>query len=245
MPNRLNIRKNQDLLIVDELVRIYKSNTTESKQALEALLEYHKSYINKYVSILKGNKIDLKNPDTRKFLKLFLPYGGYSTDGLLIIKTFLRRIFKNLETEEIRNELICLFIGDVLNRYRRIPGINFANYMTKVFRFRVKDYCNKLGKELNVIPVDSFDKILRGEETIDDTADSERLDLKWVSCPVSPIFNSISTYQRYLIYLYHVRGLTIGQMKEILGKDEESIRGELKNAKEKMQEMAEQEDREK
>lgn len=233
--NRKKIRKkshNQDIVEVDNLVKLYQTQNPEiSKQALKELLEHFDDYFEKYVCILTGKIIDLHNKDSYRFYSLFLPHQKKDISNIIMVKKFLKNITKDLENDDIKNELICIFIDKILNKYTVFEGINFIYYMTTIFRFRVKDWCNKLAN--NTITLSLENSLYSSEldsspqknlalitEPITSTGD---IDLHWVDHPTSNIFKQLTRYQRYLLYLYYSQNLTIDQLAKVIGKERDAI----------------------
>lgn len=213
-------KHNEDLLKIDELITKYQA---KDQKALEELLEHFDNYFNKYVSILRGGTVDLHNKDTYRFYSLFLPLQPKSIPNILMVKRFLHHLTSHLEPGDIKNELICIFIDKVLNRYTKFPGINFVNYMTQVFRFRVKDWCNDMAKNA-IFVLSSIETMPDDREAGEDpVVSSGEIDLDWVASPISGIFQHLTKFQRYLLHLYYIQNLPMAKIAEIVDKDNDAI----------------------
>jgi DNA-directed RNA polymerase specialized sigma24 family protein len=152
--------------------------------------------------------------------------------------------------DDIKNELIVLFLG-VLDKYRIYPGVNALNPLTKFFRYRTKDWFNRIVKDalFRVVDIeqisgtkdDSRDKFtLEGWLDILDpiTVDFEeglaQLDITWVRNPSQKMYQSLSTYERYLLFLTFNQDLGVAQIAEKLERDKDTIKRHLATILEKI-----------
>ena len=78
--------KNRDIIRLDEVVLLSKQG---DKKATEELIQLVTPYLKKYVSILKGAKVTLSNPDTYKFYSLFLPGQEKSVTNIAKVQKLL------------------------------------------------------------------------------------------------------------------------------------------------------------
>ncbi len=223
------MKKNKDIELIDQLIDKYLAG---DPKALTEILKNFDVYFKKYVSILKGRYVDLHNQDTYRFYSLFLPKQEKSVPNILMVKNSLTAMTADLEEDDIYQELVCLFIEKILKKYHRVHepgfvrGVNFVNYMTKIFRFRVKDWCNEMILHK-----------LQSEGTIEDCEiqvhdiknDVEELTLNWVVSPTSEAFKQLTGYQRYIIYLKYVKGLSTGEIAKLLNKNRDFICQQVRN----------------
>lgn len=232
------MKKNQDIEKVDLLVARYLQNDSH---ALEEIIKHFDVYFKKYVSILKGKEGDLRNKDTYRFYSLFVPFQKKSLSNIKSVRSMLAVVTREMDDVEIYNELVCIFIGKVLKKYRPIhdpkykKGVNFLNYMTQIFRFRVKDWCNDL--LVHQIPID--------DEAIDETQfrcydkqeDIEKMDLGWITNPVSEAFKGLTQYERYLLYMTYVLNMNSVQIGKNLNRSRDAICLNLNTAKSKLRSL--------
>ena len=154
------------------------------------------------------------------------------------VRTILSAATRELDETEIYNELICIFIGKILNKYKPIHdhrykrGVNFLHYMTQIFRFRVKDWCyDLLMRQLQMIdgPLDETQF-----QCYDKQEDIEKLDMDWIADPLSEAFQQLTIFERYLLYMTYVQGMTSEEIAKNLGRGRDSICLNLNTAKSKL-----------
>jgi DNA-directed RNA polymerase specialized sigma24 family protein len=74
----------------------------------------------------------------------------------------------------------------------------------------------------------------------DYTDDLPRMDLAWVENPKSRLFSSISTYERFLLYLSFKEGLSVRAIGEKLGRTKDMINRHIRWAITKLRRKAKQ-----
>lgn len=246
---------NRDIDMIDELVVKYINGTPKERyDAQTKILEYFDSYIEKYVNLFIGSQIDLGNYDTRGFLGMFLTGRAKTSENFAAQKAYITKVMSRFTKDDIKNELVVLFLG-VLNKYRVYPGVNALNPLTKFFRYRTKDWFNRIVKDALFRTVD-IDQISGGSEEGDgmtietwmDTLDPvqvdfdqnfQNFDLAWVRNPGEQIYKELTVYERYLIFLTYTQDLTVAQIAEKLERDKDTIRRHLTAILTKIEGLAE------
>jgi len=243
---------NRDIERMDELVFIYINGSAKEKRgAQKDILELMDSYLEKYVNLFAGSQIDLMNYDTRGFLAMFLTGRPKTPINLAQQRSYIANVMSRFSRDDIKNELIVLFLG-VLDKYRIYPGVNALNPLTKFFRYRTKDWFNRIVKDALFKTVDveqftsdsdsgdkiTFDRIL---DMIDPVLvnyeeNLSQFDLNWVRQPPQKIYQSLTTYERYLLFLMFNQDLNLGQIAEKLERDKDTIRRHTSSLLEKLQE---------
>ena len=230
---------NQDIDTIDGLVFIYiNGSPKERREAQKGILEYFDSYLEKYVNLFIGSQIDLSNYDTRGFLAMFLTGRPKTPANFAAQRSYIANVMSRFTRDDIKNELIVLFLG-VLEKYRIYPGVNALNPLTKFFRFRTKDWFNRIVKDALFRTVDitaytasddmeglTLEGWIETLEPVNVNFDEglSSFDLNWVRNPVERIYKNLTTYERYLIFLIYTQDLTIAQIGEKLERDKDTIR---------------------
>lgn len=224
---------------IDKLVRRYKSpKTTQAdkvKHRDQLLRAYHKYFL-KYVALLKGLTSDLRGKDTILFLGLFNGYQGSNSSPMHIRNKIthkkLIRACYHLETEEIYNELVSIFLI-LLEKFSFRPKVSFAHYVTQYMRWDIKSWILKLTHEPTTYARHNkttsyiqtcLEYEQEGMQTpYNITSDLQELNLAWVAKPTQSIFLSLSNYERFLIYLRFKEGLSLTQISKKLGHTKSTI----------------------
>lgn len=222
--------KNRDILKIDELCAVLKSGTRwERYQAQAEILSYFDSYLEKYVNILLGSGSDCSNYDTRGFLAMFLTGRSKGIDSLVAQKKYLGKVLSRFTREEIKQELVLLFLS-VLDKYRIVPGVNALNPLTLIFKWRLKDWFNRLVKdplakvyeppnlENDELSIESFiEKVLSDSPDEEPSTDSN-FDMSWVFDPKDNIYSTLTRSQRYILFLLFNQGVNVAEVGRVIGK---------------------------
>ena len=238
--------RNRDILKIDECCKYLKTGSKqEGYIAQEKILELFDSYLEKYTNLFSGVGIDLSNYDTRGFLGMFLTGRSKSTANLSAQKVYIVKVMRRFTREDIKAEMTLLFLI-VLQKYRIVEGVNALNPLTRIFRWRVKDWFNKIVKDplfKTVEPKLEEDSQFNLETFIDLNFYEEpsfeevevRMDLQWVLSPQQNIYKSLTRYERYLISLVYQDHLSIVQVAEKLQRDKDTIKRHLRAALKKLE----------
>ena len=252
---------NQDLKEVDRLVAEYKTFQTlenptrnqkiQRNKILTDLLEHFKDYMNKYVGLLRGGELNLRNKDTYQFLSLFLAGKPKDARSLMSARAQISRVMQYYEEDDIFNELVIIFVN-ILDRYVPVVDeegnmVNFVYYFTMVFRFRVKDWFNKLvtqplltdtisldeeyeDEEGHVLPAKNSYMVQRAIETfleeveeVEKKLDFSGFEISWVINSDNPLFKGLTRYDRYLLYCHFGMNMSVQAIADALGRDKDTI----------------------
>ena len=240
--------RNRDIEEIDRLCRIYKNGKSkESQDAQYKILQYFDSYLEKYVNLFTGATLDLANYDTPGFLGMFLTGRSKTPSNLSHQRTYITKVMSRYSREHIKGELTVVFLT-VLSKYRIVEGVNALNPLTKIFRWRVKDWFNKIVKDplfKIVEPKGGPDGVLSVEDFIDlnyyyepdfENLDA-RMDLTWILNPNQNFYFVLSRYERYLLSLVYEQHLPIVQVAEKLQRDKDTVKRHLKAALKKLEEQ--------
>ena len=235
-----------ELKEVDTLVHQYLNGPDkEREEALSTLLKAWHKYFMKYVEILCGSKIDIRNRDTKEFLQLFLSTEDRNPYSVVSIRNYVKTICNNLEPDDIYNQL-CMIFMELLNDYQPQEGINFTRYLTKLFRWSVKSWLMEMASDplsgvfTNIEIVEDILEHNTGQvqPTANDTIVNDglglELDLKWVFQEGEGMFSNLSSYERYLIYLNYKEEMSIRDMAKKFGRSKNTIHTHLKSALDKL-----------
>jgi len=242
---------NEDIQRVDELVAVYINGDKKARaQAQKEILEYFNEYLEKYTNLFSGSQVDLNNYDTRGFLAMFLTGRPKTPSNLAWQRHYIVNVMNRFTREDIKNELIVLFLG-VLDKYRIYPGVNALNPLTKFFRYRTKDWFNRIVRDalFRVVDIEQFsggkddskDKLtiegwldVLNPVTVDFEESLTQFDITWVRNPSQKIYQSLSTYERYLLFLTFNMDLGIAQIAEKLERDKDTIKRHIFSILEKI-----------
>ena len=239
--NALNRKvHNRDIDVIDKFVFIYlNGNEKERYEAQARILEYFDGYLEKYTSILQGIHVDLQNYDTRLFLALFLSGKDKNQTTFRHQCRQINKTLSNFSREDLKNEVTIVFLK-VLSKYRIYEGVNALNPLTKIFRWRLKDWYNRTVRDAlyhtREVPVPRGEGSLTVEQWIDliqaDTVDYDKgleaMDLSWVNAPQKAIYQTLSKYERYLLYLLYGESISVSQVAKQLGRDKDTVKRHIK-----------------
>jgi hypothetical protein len=235
---------NVDIQRVDELVAVYiNGEKKERAQAQKEILEYFNEYLEKYVNLFAGAQVDLNNYDTKGFLAMFLTGRPKTLSNLALQRSYIANVMSRFTRDDIKNELVVLFLG-VLSKYRIYPGVNALNPLTKFFRYRTKDWFNRTVKDalFKVVDVEQFGgggDDSKGKLTLEGWLDVldpvhvdfedglSQFDISWVRNPPQKMYKSLTTYERYLLFLTFNQDLTVIQIADKLERDKDTIKRHL------------------
>ena len=235
--------QNSDVLKVDELVfKFVRSSGKEKYDAQEEILAYFQEYIEKYTCLFSGAQVDLMNYETRIFLSMFLTGRPKTPSNLATQRSYISKVMGRFERDEIKNEIVIIFLG-VLHKYRIYEGVNALNPLTKFFRFRLKDWFNRIVKDAMFRTIDVEQFTSEGDDgkkigvedwidtiqihSVDKTDLFSQFDLAWMMNPYGTAYKNLDAYDRYLLSLIFGEDLTVPQIADKLGRDRDTIRRHL------------------
>lgn len=244
-------KENYTLEEIDEIVAEYKiAKEPGRSQALELLIKILHPYFLKYVKLLKaGDTSDWDNKDSKEFLSLFVGKKTKNKKSFSEVKKNIAYTLQPYEFDDIYNELTLLLIK-LLNQYVKRDGINFLRYYTRYHRYYLRNFIIRISKDPLFHIKDNGDKYVEELEIIDNppTTNTEyfqeknpemfkdealdsysnHLTLGWVISCDKWIFKHLTSYQRYLLYLYFARNLGCVNIAKLLGKSKDTITVHLK-----------------
>lgn len=246
---------NEDKDLIDKFCYDYIHGSKEEAQAAQAkILEYFDSYLEKYVGLLQGEDVNLDNYDTRLFLGMFLTGRPKTHKNLLAQRKYISSVMSNFTKEDIKSELIVIFLT-VLSKYRIVKGVNALNPLTKIFKWRLKDWFNKIARDPLFKTVDISDFNADDDYTLEDFIDSAynssdqdlswcssfddalytvSMDLAWIDNPAQSFYRVLTSYERYLISLVFRDDLSITQISDRMCRDKDTIKRHLEIALDKL-----------
>ena len=230
---------NQDIELVDKMVAQYKNGATEQerRKAQHQILEYFDSYLEKYAGLFSGATVDLSNYDTKIFLSMFLTGRPKIPSNFSYQRSYIAKVMQRVSKEDIKNDLVALFLN-VLQKHYIKEGVNALNPLITIFRFRLKDWFNRMVRDPLFRTVepgagddDSFTNDMFLEINapvyVDFDKNLTKMTIDWVRNPTEGIFRKFSHYQRYLLYLYFAQELTLMQISETLDRDKDTVKKHL------------------
>lgn len=229
--------KNQDIDLVDELVFQLKNSSVISirDKAQTKILEYFDSYLEKYVGLFTGAHVDLTNYDTRLFLGLFLSGRPKTLNNLIYARNYIRHMTQTVSDRDLKSEFVVVFLT-VLSKHKIYEGVNALNPLTKLFRFRLKDWFNKYIRDPIHKSIDMDDVLFLDELLVEDGELSQDFDLSWVMSPSQKIYKMLNYYERYLLHLVYRNDLSVLAVANLLQRDKDTIKRHLSNIYAKVQE---------
>lgn len=197
------------------------------------------NFLGKYDKLLWHGRVDMKNKDTRRFLKLFISDKEtrrlltYSRQNYAVTMSaqetanFIQNLVRQHYTrEELRQDLLVYFI-ELIHKYKKKPHINFAGYIMGYFHFRAYWMLHsKLFKYDTFMLTNHFtqDEVPHEEsgyelkeEVIDPLSRIEQandeLGIFWVNGRCSPLFEDLSILDRMILrdsYVFRLSDADIG-----------------------------------
>ena len=238
---------NKDIERIDELAFILKNGTKQERYKAQAeILNYFDAYLEKYTNLLTGVSVDLSNYDTRGFLAMFLTGRPKTAETFSHQTSYIVKVLKKFSRDDIKAELITLFLT-VLSKYRIVTGVNALNPLTKIFKWRVKDWFNRVVKDPLFKTVEPNNNNEEDNFSLESFIDSHhyyepdfeemaaKLDLNWVLEPRQPIYQVLTRYERYLLSLIYQQKFGINEAADKLHRDKDTVKRHLKIALKKLE----------
>jgi len=242
--------QNEDIDLINILCYQYINGEAKEKRYAQAqILEFFDGYLEKYVSLFLGAPIDLKNYDTRVFLGLFLSGRPKTFANFIHQRNYIVHSARGLTKEDLKAEFTLIFLT-YLSRYTIHEGVDASNPLTKMFRFRLKDWFTKfvrdpLNKKVSFSDCqedetygDPMDFLIDMHSLTDEDPELIKtdFDLNWVMSPIETIYKRLTVYERYLLSLVYREGLSVVAIGERLQRDKDTIKRHLNSIHSKLQE---------
>lgn len=223
----LMAKRDYTLEEIDAIVASYQAgNPGQKSESLSLLIDIFEFYFLKYVKLTKGNsESTYDNKEAQEFLRLFVSKKEGGRKSFVEVKRNIAATLSSYDHQDMYNEFVALFIT-LLNKYEKREGVNFMRYITRYFRWMVRNWICRISKD----PLFHLSEPDENEEKeIDPPMDAKNkyfeeqskkigvmlnshkvhpdpVSLKWVLQCDKWIFSKLTPYQRYLLYLYFVKG---------------------------------------
>lgn len=213
----------------EELETIVLAYQDGSSDAAELLVQQYDGYFEQFLKVLGNRKYDLADKTQRNFIKLFLKdanvrknigkfrqsdYVRKVVEGTLY---GVRRNLSHLEAQELKSELVCVFLTMAKNHDR--SGL-FGGFVSDYFTLRVFTMVvgiikkNRLRTEFEVMYDEEHIDVACYDDIDDDALDANvyyihttmptDFDENWVNGQTcGQVFKNLSTYERRLIKWYY------------------------------------------
>lgn len=218
---------------LNELVSLAKSGDEKATKTL--LRKYgwrekgpYKLFLGKYFNMLWYGKLDLKNKDCRKFIRLYIndPHTKYklkfyNMDYISSLKSqttmnFIQeKVRERYTREELKADLTLTFL-ELVKRYQKINKIDFSGYLMGMYKFAVYGLLQK--QVFNYDILNNENKIYDYEFPIeelgykkinnDDIKYINELDIFWINGETGPIFKDTTKLERIILRDWYILGKT-------------------------------------
>ncbi len=202
-------------------------------------------FLGKYYRILRRGSIDLRDRNTRRFLQLYIPDGqirellGYNKQNPFVRQSvqqtadYLQEHFERICDEDLRQDLVLLFLRCVMGFKKISDKITFAGYLANTYHYAVFRYYHKqlfaddLTNRFVCSPLvedeteDWFARIepkeYWGDRFYETEAKAGNLGIFWINGRCSDVFKPLSTFQRTLLRDHDFYNLTDREIGEKYG----------------------------
>lgn len=231
---------------IDSLVKMYQDG---DKQAAEELIERFNPYLMKFFNILRKGVIDLSDYDSRKFISLFvinkevrrvIVYNRQSNNTRHIAYVTTSRVansFVTTDSEEIYSILVCVLLT-LANRFVK-KRVNFAGYVFNAYKFELYRTITPHTTDpltyatTSTISYCDTEYIDNSDFTDDPAVNAEELhivnedmdiDYNWIhGLTCSEAFSRLTTFDRVLLKLSYVDGMSDQEISNLTGYHRVSI----------------------
>jgi RNA polymerase sigma factor (sigma-70 family) len=266
MCNRVDILHTKQMILedrdyqqIEELVQKYKNG---DEAAAEMLIRYFHPFLCKYLSLLKDNKFDIKNKDSRNFVCSFLAEADVRAllkkhwhSAETIAKAYncigyLNKVCEQYTSEDIYQELIVILLT-LCKRYDIKKGKNFCGYVNNAFRYELSRKIKMITKDpivfsasdnMNYNDLEYIDNVSPFEENPKLYVNTpvlmeydNTLDIDWVNgITCSDSFYNLERMERLILKCTYQDGMTDIQISEMIGVHRHTIRNKRIKAIEKL-----------
>lgn len=233
---------------IDKLVLLAKKGDQEALEEVMIAYGYNhdkrlKNFLGKFYSLLVYGKINLKDKDTRRFLQLFIQdddtreklryryQGGNTQTKCYATADYIQHAVRSkLDREEVKSDLIYLFIEKVHRYKKKSVKISFGGYLYNSFRYDVFRYLQKtvfsedmLNQEEQRVE-DYLDELSYEEDfTVYDDAfyesimKEDKLTVQWALGHCHELFDCLSVFERNILKMHYYDKLTDGKVADMMG----------------------------
>lgn len=252
---------------IDELVFDYQKGNAEAGLELLRRFGYQEQakemdmFLGKYFKLLRYGTINFADKDTRKFIRQFtqnealkkalLPFYQYADtkkQARKIVQMVNDRLSR-ISDEELQQDL-CVVLLEKAMRYEKVkPKVNFCGYLFNSYRYRLFETHAPLFKDmLYGYEMEQFEDKAGNDNEIDIDElvkpdlyfkkEQEELGFNWILGKTTGFpFNELTVFERTLLHLHEVRGMTLEQVGQQMGYHRDTIWLKRKRIKEKVIEL--------
>lgn len=244
---------------IEDVVLRYKNG---EREAGEEIIKFFNPFLCKYLNLLKDNKFDIKNKDSRNFICSFLSEADVRNllkkhwhSAETISKAngcvgYLNKVCGQYTQEDIYQELIVILLT-LCKRYVPKSGKNFCGYVNNVFRYELSRRIKNITKDPIVFSAtenmnyndleyiedaDTFDenpKLYINTPVLIETDDY--LDIDWVNgVTCSDNFFQLDRIERLILKCSYQDGMTDLQISDMIGVHRHTVRAKKLKAIEKI-----------
>jgi len=225
---------------IDNLVECYQKGDSA---AAEELIKAFTPLIRKYLGILGGKEIDLADPNSAKFVSLFINdkeirkalLRGRCSNGVkaVVLQTMsaVRHFSSGLTTEDLQQEMIAVLL-ECARRYKKGNKKSFLVHFNTTLCYKLRDFIISYISDPACTPL--------GLETVEDIVSEEKsantlYTADWVSgLTASPPFDELTPVDRVLALKRFEEGKTLKQIGREMGYSESGLWKRLRKIKEKV-----------
>lgn len=211
------------------------------------LVQRFHAVLHKFMKLLVTGIPDLKNKSQKKFLGLFISKSGYATDSDFRNTAMQLTItFRNETPDDIYNHMVSLFMK-LLSEYNPTLNVGFVYYINNFFKFHLKKFVvSRYYDALDYQFIDSEDiatyirfeqpsesgstQRLATDVLVQEATHEEAVD-KNIDVMSSKEFGSLkelTNFEKYVLYLTVVKGLTRVQVAKIFKISNNHVSGMMK-----------------
>ena len=248
------MHKYRDDSYINTLVDDFKEKGSEELRL--QLMDCFDPYFSKYCYMLCSKQVvDFTNNDTIKFLRLFMtPEEREPAESFLLaarrIIGYLRGIFKDYTSEDLYDEIVCMFL-EQLSRYQPMitnhklvkERISFSHFIQVNLRFKIRLLAVTRAKDaLTCFHNVEYNDSIQGYKEPEVGINWNVLDLRWVQgITASDHFKELDELERYILYLRYEdedkKPVSDRDIARMTGLDRMAIRRRLVKIRNKLKEL--------
>lgn len=207
---------------------VEKAQAKDPDAILELLTRYGYSedyeftnFLGKYVKLLWYGRMDFRNKDSRKFMRLYIKdpeirrrliwprvSGEVVEETWKMVNYLQNYVTQNYTLMELQHELVSIFL-ELLDRYEKVYHIDFSGYLMGMYRYKVYERLQKYLYKYDVLsqqtrltsPEQDIPYIEPGYLRIENDffKYDDELNLFWVHGETGRLFKNLSTLDRIII----------------------------------------------
>jgi hypothetical protein len=207
---------------IDDLIEVYQGD--HSQENAIAIINVFEPLIDKFIGIIKYQKIILSDQNTVKFLSLFINdketryrllkkrMPEENKEEVIKISRMIKQCFSCVDADDIRNDMISIIL-EMANKYKN-KGKSFLGYLNSTIHYEIyRSIIKYMGDPLSYATV--YDENTDDERAIDaeyfTTSD-------WVGgLTAEPPFDKLKSVDRVILAKKYIDKKTVKQMSEEMG----------------------------